>query len=42
MRYAVGIPDVPGTVMEGIPFTTTVCVRSDRKVWIHNSVSCIP
>jgi len=25
--------DVTGTVLEDIPFTTIVCVRSDRKAW---------
>ena len=27
-----GTPDVTGTVLDDIPFTTTVCVRSDSKV----------
>ena len=38
-----GTPDVTGTVLEDIPITTTVCVRSDRKAWIQSRVfSCIP
>ena len=38
-----GTPDVTGTVLEDIPFTTTVCVRSDRKGWIQSRVfSCMP
>jgi hypothetical protein len=32
-----GTIDVTGTVLGGIPFTTTVCVRSDRKSWIQLS-----
>ena len=32
-----GTPDVTGTGLEDIPFTTTVCVRSDRKAWIQSS-----
>jgi hypothetical protein len=38
-----GTADVTGTVLEDIPFTTTVCVRSDRKAWIQSRVfSCMP
>jgi hypothetical protein len=33
-----GTIDVTGTVLGGIPFTTTVCVRSDRKSWIQSRV----
>ena len=33
-----GTTDVTGTVIGDIPFTTTVCVRSDRKSWIHGRV----
>jgi hypothetical protein len=37
-----GTPDVTGTVLEDIPFTTTVCVRSDRKALIQSRVfSCM-
>ena len=37
-RVPWGTPDVTGTVLEDIPFTTTVCVRSDRKAWIQSRV----
>ena len=30
--------DVTGTVLGGIPFTTTVCGRSDRKDWNQSRV----
>ena len=33
-----GTIDVTGTVLGGILFTTTVCVRSDRKSWIQSRV----
>ena len=33
-----GTTDVIGTVLGGIPFTTTVCGRSDRKVWNQSRV----
>ena len=31
-------PDVTGTVLEDISFTTIVCVRSDRKAWNQSRV----
>ena len=33
-----GTPDVTGTVLTDIPFTITVCVRSDRKAWNQSRV----
>ena len=38
MRNKIGPNVVTGTVLEDIPFTTTVCVQSVRKVWIQTIV----